>query len=250
MSKLLNGKTVLITGGTTGIGLATAARFDAEGARVVVTGRNPETLAAARDTLPDGVEVWASDASDPKAIEALFARIRDELGGLDVLFLNAGIARFAPLLELPLSQFDDQFSVNVRGPWLALRHASSVLRDGASVFVNASTLHSKGLPGSSAYSATKAALRSLVRTAAAELAPRGIRVNAISPGPIETPIYRKLGLPSEAVDAFASDVRSQVPLQRFGRPEEIASAALFLASDLSSYVTGVDLPVDGGMGQV
>lgn len=250
MSDLLNDKTVLITGGTTGIGLATATRFAGEGARVVVTGRNPKTLAEAREHLPDGVEVWSSDAGDPGAIEALFARVGEELGGLDVLFLNAGIARFAPLPELPLSQFDDQFSINVRGPWLALKHAPAVLRDGASIFVNASAVHSKGLPGASAYAATKAALRSLVRTAAAELAPRGIRVNTISPGPIETPIYDKLGLPPEAVEAFSNDVLAQVPLQRFGRPDEVASAALFLASDLSSFVTGVDLPVDGGMAQV
>ncbi|MEZ4321266.1 MAG: SDR family oxidoreductase [Myxococcota bacterium] len=243
-------KTVLVTGGTSGIGLATAQRFAAHGARVVVTGRNADTLQAARDVLPESVAVWKSDASDPEAIAALFARVASELGTLDVLFLNAGIASFAPLSDHTVESFDHQFAVNVKGPWLALKHATPLLSDGASVFVNASAVQVKGIPGSSAYSATKAAVRSMVRTLAVELAPRGIRVNSLSPGPIETPIYAKLGMPTEALDAFATDIVSQVPLARFGKPEEVASAALFLASDLSSYVTGIDLPVDGGFSQV
>lgn len=247
---LLDDKTILITGGTTGIGLATARRFHAEGARVVVTGRNPDTLQAARDQLPDAVQVWASDAGDPEAIAALFERVGQEVGKLDGLFLNAGIARFGPLTDLPLELYESMFSVNVRGPWLALKHASAVLNDGASVFINASAVHGKGLPGSSAYAATKAAVRSFARTAAAELAPRGIRVNTLSPGPIETPIYSKMGMPPEAVAEFGASIQQQVPLGRFGQPEEIASAALFLVSELSSYVTGIDLPVDGGMAQV
>lgn len=247
--KLLTQKTALITGGTTGIGLATAQRFIAEGATVIVTGRNPETLAAARDTL-DTPNVWASDAADPDAVADLFGRIRESFGTLDVLFLNAGVAQFAPLSDSPTELFDRQFAVNVRGPWLALKHAGPVLADGATVLLNASAVHGKGLPGSTAYAASKAALRSLVRTSAAELAPRGIRVNAISPGPITTPIYDKMGMPAEAMEGFASSIQQQVPLGRFGQPDEVAGAALFLASELSTYVTGIDLPVDGGLAQV
>ncbi len=247
---LLKNKTVLITGGTTGIGLATAQRFLKEGAKVVVTGRNADTLAKARETLPKEVEVWKSDAADQDAVAALFQRVEREVGALDVLFLNAGIARFAPITEASLEDFDKQFAVNIRGAWLALKHAASVLKDGASVFVNASAVHGKGLPGATAYAATKAALRSLARTSAAEFAARGIRVNTISPGPIETPIYSKLGMPAAAVDEFATSIVQQVPLARFGTADEVAGAALFLASDLSSYVTGIDLPVDGGMAQV
>ncbi|MBX2798211.1 MAG: SDR family oxidoreductase [Myxococcales bacterium] len=250
MSTLLSGKVALITGGTTGIGLATAQRFAAEGATVIVTGRNPETLATAREVLGDTAAVWPSDAADPEAIAALFAQVKSVHGGLDVLFLNAGIAKFAPLSDTPVELFDQQFGVNVRGPWLALKHAASVLNDGASVFINASAVHGKGMPGASAYAATKAAVRSIVRTAAAELAERGIRVNTLSPGPIETPIYSKLEMPAEAVQEFAAGVQQQVPLGRFGSADEVAGAALFLASSLSSYVTGIDLPVDGGMAQV
>ncbi len=247
---LLQGKIALITGGTTGIGRATALRFAAEGARVIVTGRNPETLAQARDQLGKSVTVWASDAADPDAIAALFERVQSEFAGLDVLFLNAGIARFAPLSEAPLADFDAQFTTNVRGAWLALKHATPVLRDHASVFINASAVHSQGIAGASAYAATKAAVRSLVRTAATELASRGVRVNAISPGPIETPIYSKLGMSAEEIAAFSTSIQGQVPLGRFGAADEVAGAALFLASPLSSYVTGIDLPVDGGMAQV
>jgi NAD(P)-dependent dehydrogenase (short-subunit alcohol dehydrogenase family) len=247
---LLNKKLALITGGTTGIGLATAQRFAAEGATVIVTGRNPDTLQAARETLPDSVHVWESDAADPDAIAALFERVSSELGALDVLFLNAGIAAFAPITEAPIESFDRQFAVNVRGPWLAIKHAAPALKDGASVFINASAVHGRGMPGASAYAATKAAVRSIVRVTASELAPRGIRVNAISPGPISTPIYSKMGMPQEAVEGFAASIKEQVPLARFGEPSEVAGAALFLASDLSSYVTGIDLPVDGGMAQV
>lgn len=246
----LDNKVALITGGTTGIGLATAQRFVAEGAKVIVTGRNPDTLQAARELLPSSVEVWASDAADPKAIASLFAKVKDTVGGLDVLFLNAGVAAFAPLKDHSLESFDRQFAVNVRGPWLAIKHAESVLNDGASVFVNSSAVKTKGMDGSSAYAATKAAVRSIVRVLATELAPRGIRVNSLSPGPISTPIYSKMGMPPEVVAQLGSALQSQVPLGRFGEPDEIAGAALFLASSLSSYVTGIDLPVDGGLAQV
>ncbi len=247
---LLSNKTVLITGGTSGIGLATAQRFAAEGATVIVTGRNPDTLKAAREILPESVQVWASDAADPDAVAALFTKVKDTVGTLDVLFLNAGVAAFAPITEHSLESFEHQFAVNVRGPWLGIKHAAPVLNDGASVFVNASAVNGKGMPGSSAYAATKAAVRSIVRVTANELSDRGIRVNSISPGPISTPIYGKMGMPPEQVEAFGASIQQQVPLGRFGSPDEVAGAALFLASNLSSYITGIDLPVDGGMAQV
>jgi NAD(P)-dependent dehydrogenase (short-subunit alcohol dehydrogenase family) len=246
----LNGKNILITGGTTGIGLASARRLAAEGARVFVTGRNPETLAAARAELGDRATVIASDAGDPDAIAALFTDLRKHVDRLDVLFLNAGIARFAPLAEASLEDFDQMWKTNVRGPWLALKHALPLLADGASVIVNTSVVDQKGILGASAYAATKAGLRSIVRVAAHELAGRRIRVNAVSPGPIETPIYGKLGMPAEAVADFAAGVQSQIPLRRFGTPDEIAGAVRFFASSDSSFVTGVELAVDGGMAQV
>jgi NAD(P)-dependent dehydrogenase (short-subunit alcohol dehydrogenase family) len=243
-------KTVLVTGGTTGIGLATAQQFAAQGATVIVTGRNPDTLQAARDALPTSVHVWKSDASDPEAVQALFSRVHSELGGLDVLFLNAGVALFAPLDQASLDEFDRQFGINVRGPWLAIKHAAPVLNDGASVLLNASAVWSKGMAGGTIYNSTKAALRALVRSAAVELAPRGIRVNSISPGPIETPIYGKMGMPEDQLNAFAQGIQQSVPLGRFGRADEIASAALFLSGPGASYINAVDLPVDGGFAQV
>jgi NAD(P)-dependent dehydrogenase (short-subunit alcohol dehydrogenase family) len=250
MSQKLIGKVAVITGGTTGIGLATARRFIDEGATVIVTGRNPETLAMARSELGGRAEVIASDAADAADIAALFGHVKATHGGLDVLFLNAGVAEFAPLAEATVESFDRMWSVNVRGPWLALQAAAPVLRSGASVVLNTSVVHTIGMPGSTAYAATKAALRSLVRTSAAELSGRGIRVNAVSPGPIDTPIYSKMGMSTEEVQGFATGVLSKVPMARFGRPDEIANVATFLASDESSYVLGVEIAVDGGMTQI
>lgn len=250
MANALENKIALITGGTTGIGLATAKRFAAAGATVIVTGRNPETLEAARSELGDRATVVASDAGDPAAISELFQWVQTEHGRLDVLFLNAGIAQFAPLGELPAAFFDRMYQVNVRGPWLAIQAAIPLLGSGSSVIVNTSVSNVKGMAGASAYGATKAALRSIVRTAAAELSPQGIRVNAISPGPISTPIYGKLGMPQEALDGFAAGVLGQVPLGRFGEPSEIAETALFLASPAASFIQGVEIPVDGGMTSV
>jgi NAD(P)-dependent dehydrogenase (short-subunit alcohol dehydrogenase family) len=250
MDQRLKNKIALITGGTTGIGLATAKRFAAEGAEVIVTGRNPDTLEAAREELNGSVKVVESDAADERKVAQLFEIIGRKHGRLDILFLNAGIARFAPLAEASLSDFDEMWAVNVRGLWLALKYALPILSEGAAVIVNASIAGSKGFEGSTAYAATKAALRSLVRTAARELAGRNVRVNAISPGPIETPIFGKLGLPPEAFDAFRSDTISHIPLGRFGSADEVASAAAFLASHDASFITGAELAVDGGLAQV
>lgn len=249
MAKLQN-KIALITGGTTGIGLATAQRFAEEGATVIVTGRNPDTLQAARQQLGDGVQVLKSDASDDADIAALVEKVRADHGRIDVLFLNAGAARFGPVAEAPVEEFDAMWQLNVRGPWLTLQKAVPLLSEGASVIFNTSALDVKGMPGTSAYSSTKAALRSIVRTTANELSANKIRVNAVAPGPVETPIYGKVGLDEKGVDELAQGILTGVPLGRFGAAPEIASAALFLASADSSFVTGAELTVDGGFAQV
>jgi NAD(P)-dependent dehydrogenase (short-subunit alcohol dehydrogenase family) len=243
----LSGKVALVTGGTTGIGLAAARLFAAEGAKVVATGRNADSLAAARNELGGIAEVVASDASDKKQIRALIDRIRQSHGRIDVLFLNAGIAKFAPVSDTADDLIEEQLRVNYVGPFLALREALPLLGKGASVIVTTSVVTHRGLPGSAAYAASKAAARALAMVAANELAPRGIRVNVVSPGPIETPIFGKMGLPREAVDAFLSDAKGRIPLARLGSAEEVARTALFLASDESSFVSGQDLGVDGGL---
>ena len=241
---------VLITGGTTGIGFATARQFIDAGARVIVTGQNPETLALARTELGDRAEVVSSDAASEADIAALFGHIQARYGRLDVLFLNAGIAQFAPWEAQPLAGLDRMFAVNVRGPWLAVQHALPLLQPGSTILFNTSVVNQIGMAGASAYAATKAALRSLIRTAVVELSPRGIRVNAVSPGPIATPIYGKLGLDASSQQALAEGILPKVPLGRFGSPDEVASAAFFLASDAASFIQGVELAVDGGMAQV
>jgi NAD(P)-dependent dehydrogenase (short-subunit alcohol dehydrogenase family) len=245
MGKLDN-KIALITGGTTGIGLASAQLFIKEGAKVIVTGRNPETLDQARTILGSGADVIAADTSDLKAVEQLFKTIAERYKKIDALFVNAGVAKFAPLAQSTPEFFDEQFNVNVRGAYFTVQHAVPLIADGGAILFTASMVTSIAEPMSSVYSATKAALRSFGRSLAAELAPR-IRVNTVSPGPIETPIFGKLGLPSEVIQAFAADMLQRNPLKRFGQSHEVAKAALFLLSDQSSYTTGIELFVDGGM---
>ena len=247
MADKLKDRVAVITGGTTGIGLATAKRFIAEGAKLTITGTNPQTLEAARSELGDNVDVVTSDASNERDVKALFEHVVSKHGKIDVLFLNAGIARFSPWEQHSEEDFDRQFAINVKGPWLAIKHAIPVLNDGASIIATTSVANQMGMPGSSAYAATKAALQQMVRTAASELSPRGIRVNAVSPGPIETPILDKTGMPAEELEQMAEGIRSRVALGRFGKSEEVANAALFLASDESSYVQGQEFVVDGGM---
>jgi Dehydrogenases with different specificities (related to short-chain alcohol dehydrogenases) len=245
MGKLDN-KIALITGGTTGIGLATAQLFIKEGAKVIVTGRNPETLGQAKTTLGAGADVIAADTSDLKAVEQLFKTIAERYTKIDALFVNAGVAKFAPLDQSSPEMFDEQFNVNVRGAYFMAKHAAPLIADGGAILFTASMVTSIAEPMASVYSATKAALRSFGRSLASELAPK-IRVNTISPGPIETPIFGKLGLPTEVIQGFAADMTQRNPLKRIGHVDEIAKAALFLLSNESSYVTGIELFVDGGM---
>jgi len=245
MNRLAN-KIALITGGTSGIGAATAKRFQAEGATVIVTGSNPTTLDAARNEMP-GIEVIASDAGDVAATKTLIDQVKAKHGRIDVLFVNAGIAKFAPSSMVDEALFDLQFNINVRGAYFAIKHAVPVMSDGGSIVLTASVSGVTGGSGQTVYGATKAALRSFGRTFAAELAPRRIRVNTISPGPIETPIFGKVGMPAEQMAGAVAGLVAAVPLARLGQPEEVASAALFLASDESSFTTGAELFVDGGM---
>lgn len=242
----LDGKVALISGGTTGIGAATARLFQAEGATVIVTGSNPETLEAARTALP-GIEVVASDAGDVAAIRSLVDAVASRHGRIDVLFVNAGIFLVAPASAVEEAAFDLLFNVNVRGAYFLLKHAMPVLSDGGSVILTSSTAGVSGRGGMSVYAATKAALRSFGRTFASELAPRHIRVNTISPGPIETPIIGKTGLPAEQLGGMMEQIIAAVPLGRAGQSDEVARAALFLASDDASFTTGAELFVDGGM---
>ena len=248
--KVLEGKVAVITGGSSGIGLATAKLFQQAGAKIAISGRNQKSLDDAVRELAEGVVAVRSDVSKLSDLDTLFALVAKKLGRIDVLFANAGIARFAPLTDVSEDLYDETFDINVKGVFFTIQKAIPQMNDNGSIILNTSFVNQAGVPTTSVYAASKAAVRSLARGVASELSARGIRVNVVSPGPISTPIYGKLGLPKETVEAFAANIVSQVPLKRFGKPEEVAQSALFLASNASSYVTGVELNVDGGLRQV
>lgn len=243
----LKRKRALITGGTTGIGLETARQFLQEGARVAITGKNPATLEAARRELGSGVLVISADASDIEAQKRVAETVREAFGGLDILFLNAGIAELRPVEQWDEAGFDRSFAINVKGPYFLVQALLPIFANPASIVLNASVNAHIGMPNSSVYGASKAALLSLARTLSGELISRGIRVNAVSPGPISTPLYSKLGLPEADLKAVAASIQSQVPAGRFGKPGEIASAVVFLASDESAFTVGSELLITGGM---
>jgi NAD(P)-dependent dehydrogenase (short-subunit alcohol dehydrogenase family) len=246
----LEGKVAVVTGGNSGIGLATAKRFQEEGARVAISGRSRKTLDEAAKAIGNGVLAVQADVAKLADLDKLYTEVSQKLGKIDVLFVNAGIAKFATLAETSEGTYDEQFDINTKGAYFTIQKAIPLLNDGASIILNTSVADIQGQIGTSAYSATKAALRSFARTAAAELAERGIRVNTVAPGPIVTPIFGRTGLPKEAVDEFAKKIVAKVPLKRFGQPEEVAATVAFLASRDASYITGVEINVDGGLGQI
>lgn len=247
----LEGKVAVVTGGNSGIGLASAKRLQEEGARVAISGRNSKTLAEAKANIGNGVLTVEADVAKSADLDRLYATVSQKLGKIDILFVNAGIYKFVPLAATTEGFFDELFDINAKGAYFTIQKALPFLNDGASIILNTSVADEKGMVNGSVYAATKAALRSFTRSIAAELVSRGIRVNAVSPGPIYTPAgFERSGLSPEEMDAFSKSILSQVPMKRFGQPEEIAGAVAFLASSDASFMTGAEIPVDGGLGQV
>ena len=248
--KRLDGKVAVVTGGNSGIGLATAREFKQQGARVVITGRDQQTLDDAKQALGGDVLAVRSDTSQLADIDKLFAEVKEKLGKIDVLFINAGVGKFVPLESVTEEFFDSIMDINFKGAYFTIQKALPLLNDNASIVLNASINAYIGMPNTSVYAASKAALITLARTLSAELVDRGIRVNVVSPGPVATPIFGKLGIAADALDEVVKNVQTQVPMKRFGRPEEIAKAVLFLASDDASFLLGTEIVADGGMSQL
>ena len=246
----LNGKVAVVTGGNSGIGLASAVRFAAEGARVAIFGRNRETLDSAVKEIGEGAIGIQGDVTSMEDLDELVSTVSSELGKVDALFVNAGIGGFTPLGDTTEEAFDLITGVNLKGTYFTIQKLLPILNEGASVVLNASVAGQLGMPAFGVYSASKAAVRSLARTFSAELVDRGIRVNVVSPGPVETPIFERMGMSQEQQSEFGEQITTMVPLKRMGQPEEIAAAVAFLASSDSSYMVGAELEVDGGMTQI
>lgn len=250
MAKKLDGKVAVITGGNSGMGLATAKLFVQEGAHVYITGRRQAELDAAVKEIGSNVTAVRGDVANPADLDRLYAAVKEKHGRVDVVFANAGVGEFVPFGQVTEAHFDKLFDVNVKGLLFTVQKALPLMPDGGSVILNGSIAGYTGSPAFGVYSATKAAVRSFARSWTSDLKERKIRVNTLSPGPIDTPIFGTVAESKEQVEQIKAGFAAQVPLGRMGRPEEIATAALFLASDDSSFVTGIDLTVDGGMAQV
>jgi NAD(P)-dependent dehydrogenase (short-subunit alcohol dehydrogenase family) len=243
-------KIVVVTGGTSGIGLAAAKQFIKEGAKVAVTGRSPQSVGDAQKEIgADGIAI-AADVTKSVELDSLFQQVREKYGRIDVLYVNAGIAKLGSVAETTEDIFDDILNANFRGAYFTVQKALPLLPDGGCIVFATSRFNKAGVAGTSAVSASKAALRNLTRTLASELINRNIRVNAVSPGVIETPLFGKLGLGEADAQQLVQNLLQQIPAKRFGKPEEVATVVAFLASDDASYITGVELAVDGGRTQL
>lgn len=246
MQRLKN-KRALITGGTTGIGLETARQFLSEGARVAITGTNPATLDAARKTLGSEVLIISSDAGKVANQDVLAKTVAEAFGGVDILFVNAGVADLRPLDKWDEAALDRSFAINFKGPFFLIQALLPIFGNPASIVLNTSINSHIGMPTSSIYGASKGALLTLAKTLSGELLSRGIRVNAVSPGPIATPLHDKFGLSKDGLKAMSESIMSQIPARRFGTASEVAQAVLFLASDEAPFTVGSELVIDGGM---
>ena len=245
--KRLEGKVAVVTGGNSGIGLATARRLHAEGARIAISGRDRKTLDSAVIAIGAGTVAVQADVSRLGDIDKLYAEVQLKLGRIDVLFANAGISRGAPYETSDETLFDELFDVNVKGVYFTVQKAIPLLNEGASIILNTSVASTRSVANIGIYAATKAAVRSFARSAATELVSRNIRVNAVAPGPIATPIFGRLGLIAGQIEELKSNLVQYVPMKRLGTAEEVAVAVAFLASSDASFITGIELNVDGGM---
>lgn len=243
-------KIVLVTGGSSGIGLAAARAFAAEGARVVITGRDAAALEQARSTLGTNAVALINDAGSLADAQALAANLVEKDARLDAVFINAGTAKFAAFPDVTETLWDQIFDTNVKGPYFQVQALLPLLNPGAAIVINGSINAHIGMPNSSVYAASKAAVISLAKTLSAELLPRGVRVNVVSPGPVETPLYGKLGLDAATLEATAAQIQAQVPLGRFGKVEEIAATVLHLSAPESAFIVGTEIIADGGMSQL
>jgi NAD(P)-dependent dehydrogenase (short-subunit alcohol dehydrogenase family) len=246
MTQRFEGKIAVITGGNSGIGLATAKAFVAEGAKVVIIGRSEATLKAAQDELGSGVLAIRTDVSRVADITRAMEEIRVSFGRIDVLFVNAGIAKFVPLEDVTEEMFDETMSTNLKGAYFTVQKAIPLLSNGAAVVLNASISAHVGMPNTSVYAASKAGVLNLAKTLSADLLARGVRVNVISPGPVDTPIFDRMGMPREETRQTKEQITQLTPLKRFAQPSEIADAVLYLSSHASRFIIGTDLVIDGG----